>query len=132
VPDDGWSTLVPNPAADPGTPNPASPASPYEEVVHPDHYQFPNGGEILDVIEHLSFNLGSAIKYLYRAGKKPAVSAQTDLDKAVFYIRREQQRLASQSSLAHPSSASRIDVRGLGPLPPSRTTPQTHPSGGKL
>lgn len=100
----------------------------YEEVVHPDHYQFPNGGEILDVIEHLSFNLGSAMKYLYRAGKKPRVDAQTDLDKAIFYIRREQERL----SLSLPSSASRIDVRSLGPLPPIRTTPQIHPSGGRL
>lgn len=104
---------------------------PYDEVNHPDHYQLPGGVEVLDLIEHLSFNLGSAIKYLARAGKKPGVSAQTDLDKAVFYIRREQQRLAS-TPYTHPSSASRIDVRGLGPLPPIRTSPQTHPSGGRL
>lgn len=70
-----------------------APTSTYEEVRHPDHYQFPGGVEVLDLIEHLPFNLGSAIKYLARAGRKPGVSAQTDLDKAIFYIRREQGRL---------------------------------------
>jgi hypothetical protein len=129
VPDDGWSSLADGPGekAYSTIPTPTSnPAGAYDEVNHPDHYQLPGGVEVIDLIEHLSFNLGSAIKYLARAGKKPGVSAQTDLDKAMFYIRREQQRL----SLTYPSSASRIDVRGLGPLPPIRTNP--HPSGGKL
>jgi hypothetical protein len=65
------------------------PDQPYEEVSHPDHYQLPGGIEVLDIVEGMSFNLGNAVKYLLRAGKKPGVPMETDLKKAVFYIQRE-------------------------------------------
>lgn len=65
----------------------------YEEVHHPAHYQLPGGGEVLDLVEDMPFCLGNAIKYLLRAGKKPGVSAETDLKKAVVYLEREIKRL---------------------------------------
>ena len=60
-----------------------------DAINHPPHYQAANGMEAIDVIESfgLNFNLGNAIKYLLRAGKKGDTS--TDLAKASWYIARE-------------------------------------------
>lgn len=68
-------------------------AEPYEHVEHPPHYQFPGGVEVIDLVEHLSFNTGNAVKYLARAGHKPGVDAVTDLRKAAWYVAREIERL---------------------------------------
>jgi len=67
--------------------------SDYEKVEHPDHYQSENI-EAIDVIEafELNFSLGSAVKYILRAGKKPSETAEEDLSKAVWYIQREIER----------------------------------------
>jgi hypothetical protein len=79
--------------------NQIEPLSDYAQVVHPQHYQLPGGLEVLDLVEDLSFCLGNAVKYLFRAGKKPGVSAEIDLQKAVYYIEHEitrQRRLKEQ------------------------------------
>jgi hypothetical protein len=47
--------------------------------------------ECIDVAEHWGFNLGNALKYLWRAGKKG--SAKEDLRKAIWYIQRQIDRL---------------------------------------
>ena len=67
--------------------------SDYEKVNHPDHYQS-DKIETIDVIEafDLNFSLGSAVKYILRAGKKPSETAEEDLSKAVWYIQREIKR----------------------------------------
>lgn len=63
-----------------------------DAVNHPQHYNsHPSGIECIDVVEHLTFNVGNAIKYLWRAGLKDA--AIQDLKKARWYIDREIQRL---------------------------------------
>ena len=60
------------------------------EVDHPRHYnEHPSGVECIDVVEGLSFNMGNAIKYLWRAGLKESEPSGKDFDKAVWYIRRE-------------------------------------------
>ena len=60
------------------------------EVESPSHY---NTGtiEVIDYIEDqgLGFNLGNAVKYVSRAGKKDAIKTVVDLRKAVWYIERE-------------------------------------------
>ena len=57
-------------------------------VNHPPHYtSHPSGVECIQVTEHYGFCIGSAIKYLWRAGLKG--SAVEDLKKAVWYINRE-------------------------------------------
>lgn len=45
----------------------------------------------IEVIEKwgLDFHLANAIKYIARAGQKPGASAESDLRKALFYIRRK-------------------------------------------
>lgn len=57
-------------------------------VDHPGHYNsHPSGVECIDVVEHMGFNLGNAIKYIWRADEKGA--AIQDLEKARWYIERE-------------------------------------------
>lgn len=61
-------------------------------VDHPEHYQHPAGIECIDVVEHMPFNVGNAIKYLWRAGEKPGADDITDLEKAGWYVLREIER----------------------------------------
>ncbi len=60
-------------------------------VDHPAHYnQHPAGIECIDVVEGFNFNVGNAIKYLWRAGLKG--DTIEDLKKAAWYVNREIQR----------------------------------------
>ena len=62
-----------------------------ENVDHPNHYLKDSGHEVIDVIEawNLNFNLGNAIKYIARAGKKDPKKYKEDLDKAIWYINKQ-------------------------------------------
>lgn len=63
-----------------------------ERVNHPPHYnENPSGVECIDVVEHMNFNVGNAMKYLWRAGSKG--KHIEDLKKARWYVDREIQRL---------------------------------------
>ena len=64
-------------------------------VNHPDHYNVHlSGVECIDVVEHMSFNVGNAIKYLWRADHK---NGAEDLKKAAWYVQREIERLQKQN-----------------------------------
>jgi hypothetical protein len=74
----------------------------HDPVNHPSHYTSdPSGVECISITRHRNFNVGNAIKYLWRAGLKDAgiktpgsESKQIeDLRKAVFYINDEIKRL---------------------------------------
>jgi hypothetical protein len=71
-----------------------------ETVNHPDHYNaHPSGIECIQVVEHMGFNLGNAVKYIWRADLKG--NAVEDLKKAKWYIEREiEKRLKSGTKLA--------------------------------
>ena len=58
-------------------------------VKHPDHYMKNTGHEVIEVINawKLNYNLGNAVKYIARAGKKNPDKLVEDLEKAIFYIR---------------------------------------------
>lgn len=59
----------------------------HDPVNHPKHYtSHPSGVECIDITRHMSFNIGNAIKYLWRAGQKDGEDAVTALEKARFYI----------------------------------------------
>lgn len=61
-----------------------------ETVNHPIHYtSHPSGIECIQVVEHMGFCLGNAIKYIWRADLKGGVE---DLKKAEWYIAREIER----------------------------------------
>jgi len=64
-----------------------------DEINHPAHYnQHPSGVECITIVEHFNFNIGNAIKYLWRAGLKE--DEMTSLKKAQWYINREIERKA--------------------------------------
>lgn len=71
-----------------------------DPVSRPAHYTSdPSGIECIQITRHRNFNIGNAIKYLWRAGlKNPAsVRAQTeDLKKAIWYINDEIERLQTK------------------------------------
>jgi hypothetical protein len=61
-------------------------------VNHPPHYKtHPSGVECIEITEHMNFNCGNAVKYIWRAGDKG--SEIQDLEKAAWYINREIERL---------------------------------------
>lgn len=60
----------------------------HDRVNHPKHYTaHPSGVECITVVEHFNFNLGNAIKYIWRADNKS--DPVEDLKKAAWYINRE-------------------------------------------
>lgn len=70
-------------------------------VNHPPHYTaHPSGVECIQITEHMSFCLGNAVKYIWRADLK--ADAIEDMEKAKWYISREidrRQRLLAASKL---------------------------------
>jgi hypothetical protein len=72
-------------------------AKPYEEVVHPAHYNaLPNGIECWDVTEHFPANIAMGMKHLWRAGLKPNNDTVKELDKALQYIQRQKDLLTGK------------------------------------
>lgn len=65
-------------------------------VNHPSHYNM-GKYEVIDVINdwNLNFQKGNAIKYIARAGHKDPSKEIEDLEKALFYINYEVNRLKS-------------------------------------
>jgi Protein of unknwon function (DUF3310) len=73
-----------------------------DTVNHPKHYtSHASGVECIDVAEHMNFNLGNALKYIWRADHKNGIE---DLKKAAWYINREIARL-------QPSSPETIELK---------------------
>lgn len=67
-----------------------APSPTSDAVNHPSHYS--SGKiEVIEAIEDwkLGFNLGNAVKYVARAGKKDPAKTKEDLEKAIWYIRRQ-------------------------------------------
>ena len=61
---------------------------PSDSVNHPAHYtSHPSGIECITITEHMGFNLGNALKYIWRADLKD--NALEDLKKARWYLDRE-------------------------------------------
>lgn len=64
----------------------------------PKHYnENPSGIECIQVVRHLGFNIGNAIKYCWRAGFKSR-NAIEDLQKAIWYIEDEIVRLKTANT----------------------------------
>jgi hypothetical protein len=66
-------------------------------VNHPPHYNaHPSGVECITVTEWMGFNLGNAVKYIWRADEKGA--SLEDLRKAQWYLNREIERREKMQS----------------------------------
>ena len=65
-----------------------------DNVNYPPHYRaHASGVECIEITEHMNFCLGNAVKYIWRASlKKDAVE---DLNKAVWYVNREINRIGT-------------------------------------
>lgn len=64
----------------------------HDAVNRPSHYTWhPSGVQQIEISEHMSYNLGCAIKYIWRCNHKGKVIE--DLNKARFCIEREIERL---------------------------------------
>ena len=82
-----------------------------DNVNHPSHYT--DGKiEVIDFIEDkkLNYHRGNAVKYICRAGKKDPAKEIEDLEKAVWYINREIQRLEAQKQ----RDAREAELRAVG------------------
>lgn len=67
-----------------------------DSVYHPPHYGgADNPYEAIKVIEawELNFCLGNAVKYISRAGKKDSSKTVEDLEKSIWYLNRELNKL---------------------------------------
>jgi len=72
-----------------------------DSVNHPAHYNArPSNVECVDIAEHYNFNLGNAIKYIWRAGLK-SNNPTEDLRKAAWYLNREIERLSKKGIVDH-------------------------------
>lgn len=91
-------------------------------VDHSKHYnEHPSGVECIEIVEHFGFNVGNAIKYLWRADLKNGIE---DLEKARWYCEREIQRRKAEAekgandiALAHANGAERPVAREFGHNP---------------
>lgn len=85
---------------------PAGPGSAVEKIpdpTNPAHYrEFPV--EVIQIVRHLNFNRGNAVKYVCRAGRKNLTEGQEveDLKKAIWYLEDEIQRLTGEGTHAKP------------------------------
>ena len=77
-----------------------------DQINHPKHYTSdPSGIECIDITRHRNFNIGNAIKYLWRAGlkedkdRKPIDKQIEDLNKAVWYLVDEIHRLGGRCTV---------------------------------
>lgn len=61
------------------------------DKINPAHYKSPIGLEVIEVIEEfdLDYCLGTAIKYILRAGKKPGAPLEEDIAKAIWFLKRK-------------------------------------------
>jgi hypothetical protein len=59
----------------------------------PEYYRLPNGIEAKDVSGWFPANLGIAINYIWRAGKKTGNTAESDIEKAIAHLQFEIDRL---------------------------------------
>lgn len=58
--------------------------------IDPQHYNnSPSGLNTIEVIEEMPFNLGAAMKHIYRSGTKEGEPALRDFKKAEWYLNRE-------------------------------------------
>ena len=68
-----------------------------DNVNHPKHYtEHPSGVECIQVTEHMTFNCGNAVKYIWRNGLKDGNSNIQDLNKSIWYLQREIERLSKK------------------------------------
>jgi hypothetical protein len=71
-----------------------------DNVNHPKHYNsHPSGVECIEITEHMNFCLGNAVKYCFRGGNKVSSEEIQDLQKGVWYAKREMESFPERYSV---------------------------------
>ena len=81
-------------------------------VTHPAHYA--SGKiEVIEALEDwkLGFHLGNAVKYIARAGKKDPSKEIEDLEKAVWYLKRQIELLDSKRLSKEPKRPNDMNAK---------------------
>jgi hypothetical protein len=92
------------------------PAKDHDPVNHPSHYTSdPSGVECIQITRHRNFNIGNAIKYLWRCGLKDQATKVEDLEKAVWYIQDEIKRIKEKFNKYTNTPKSPISMSLYGP-----------------
>lgn len=83
-----------------------------DAVNHPPHYAA-GKIEVIEAIEDwgLNFARGNAVKYVARAGKKAGADEIEDLEKAVWYLRRELELLRASKENRAPARPNDMGVK---------------------
>lgn len=58
--------------------------TPMTDNINPNHYRNPSGVQLIECVRFLPFDLGNALKYVYRHNDKG--TPQEDLKKALWYL----------------------------------------------
>lgn len=91
-----------------------------DNVNHPKHYtQHPSGVECIQITEHFNFNVGNAIKYLWRSSLKGAYLE--NLHKARWYVSREIERIEKE-----------LEAAQVGKLSAQSTVLKSDPQAGRV
>ena len=93
----------------------SAPPGSNQQISNTDYYRLPCGKYLEDFIYYkgLNFNMGSALKYLYRAGKKQGESDDKDRRKAAHYIEYEAECRSRVCGRQFTADAIRHEVEGL-------------------
>lgn len=86
-----------------------------DPVDHPAHYnKHPSGIECIEVVQHMGFNLGNAVKYVWRADHKGDNPLQ-DLRKAAWYLDREITRLEQVEAELEAAKTKKVETTAEAP-----------------
>lgn len=93
----------------------SAPPGSNQQISNTDYYRLPCGKYLEDFIYYkgLNFNMGSALKYLYRAGKKQGESDDKDRRKAAHYIEYEAECRSRVCGRQFTADAIRHEVEAL-------------------
>lgn len=81
------------------------------DALNPDYYKFSNGVELIDISENLTSNAGQAIQYIARASRLDGAnkgSQVEDIEKAIWFCRRELKRLGEERLSRNPETVARL------------------------
>jgi hypothetical protein len=92
-----------------------------DQKTNPDHYQLPNGFQVIDLTSQLDFCSGNVVKYVARAGKKTGESCLDDLLKARWYLNKliDSEELERKLNEAGPKNETGSVVDNVHLCPPS-------------
>lgn len=61
-----------------------------KDPINPSHYQTDFGVQCIDIAQHLSYNMGNAFKYAWRAGQKD--DFEQDIRKCLWYVQKAREQ----------------------------------------